>query len=265
MQMSKFYGGCDIGSTTGKAVVLKDDRIVGSAIVPSTVDPVLTAQQAFAAAFEHIDGLDSSENLDYLIGTGYGRSEVPFANENISEISCHAMGAFFCDSSIKTIVDIGGQDVKAISLNEDGTVRDFAMNDKCAAGTGRFFESMARIFQLSLDEMSELAVNATKVEPITTQCSVFAETEVISLLNSRVPAENIAAGINHSISKRVFGLARKAGIIPSVTVTGGCAKNPQLVKTLAKTLRSKMVSLDVDPQLMGALGAAVYAKKNSCA
>ena len=175
------------------------------------------------------------------------------------------MGAFFCDSSIKSIVDIGGQDVKAISLNEDGTVRDFAMNDKCAAGTGRFFESMARIFQLSLDEMSGLAVNATKVEPITTQCSVFAETEVISLLNSRVPAENIAACINHSISKRVFGLARKAGIIPSVTVTGGCAKNPQLVKTLAKTLRSKMVSLDVDPQLMGALGAAVYAKKNSCA
>jgi len=260
--MSKFYGGCDIGSTTGKAVILEDDRIVGTAIVDSTFDPVKTAQQAFEAALENIDGLNSCEDLDYLIGTGYGRSEVPFANENISEISCHAMGAFFCDPSIKTIVDIGGQDVKAIALNNDGTVKDFAMNDKCAAGTGRFFESMAKILQMSLDDMSDLAAKATKIEPITTQCSVFAETEVISLINSRVPPENIAAGINHAISKRVFGMARKAGITPNTTVTGGCAKNQHLIKALEKTLRTPITQLETDPQLMGALGAAVYARKN---
>lgn len=259
--MSKYYGGCDVGSTTGKAVILMDGKIVGRAIIPSFIDPVETATTVLKEACSQVEGLNGIEGLDFLVGTGYGRTEVPFARENISEITCHGVGAHYINSTIRTIIDIGGQDVKAISLNEDGTVREFAMNDKCAAGTGRFFESMARIFKMSLDELSELSLDAKKVIPITSQCSVFAETEVISLLNSRTPPADIASGINASICKRVFGLARRAGVSPGVTVTGGCAKNRGLLKSLGAILRVDIEPLSDDPQLMGALGAAVLASR----
>jgi (R)-2-hydroxyacyl-CoA dehydratese activating ATPase len=183
----KYYGGCDIGSTTGKAVIIGDTGIIlGSSIVHREIDPEETAVLALEQALKNIPEISSIKDLAYLIGTGYGRSEIPFANENISEISCHAMGVFFCDRSIKTIVDIGGQDVKGISINDDGTVKEFAMNDKCAAGTGRFFEAMARIFRMDIADFSDLSLNARDIIPITAQCSVFAETEVISLLAGKI-------------------------------------------------------------------------------
>jgi len=140
---------------------------------------VLSAKDALDEAVIQVDGLNSAEELTYLIGTGYGRNKVPFADENISEISCHAMGVHVTDPSVKAIIDIGGQDVKGIAIDTDGTVLNFAMNDKCAAGTGRFFESMARAFEMSLDEFSNLSLTAKNVIPITAQCAVFAESEVI--------------------------------------------------------------------------------------
>ena len=206
MNNHKYYGGCDVGSTTGKAVILGPTGIVGSSLIPSEIDPEITARLALEKAGASVPGIKDISNLAYLIGTGYGRNEVPFANENISEISCHAMGAFWCDSSISTIVDIGGQDMKAISVAEDGSVREFAMNDKCAAGTGRFFEAMSRIFRMDLDAFSRLSLNAGKTIPVTAQCSVFAETEVISLLAKRNPPADIAAGIQNAVAKRCFTL-----------------------------------------------------------
>ena len=259
--MSKFYGGCDAGSTYTKCVILNEDgKIVANVTKRSRINPVLSAKDALDTAISQVDGLNSAEELSYLIGTGYGRNKVPFADENISEISCHAMGVHVTDPSVKAIIDIGGQDVKGIAIDTDGTVLNFAMNDKCAAGTGRFFESMARAFEMSLDDFSKLSLSAKNVIPITAQCAVFAESEVISLVGEGKPMDEIAAGIELSVAKRCFVMAKKAGVVDSVTLTGGCAKNEGLKQAIEKVLKVKVVELPVDPQLMGALGAAEYAR-----
>jgi predicted CoA-substrate-specific enzyme activase len=256
----KYFGGCDVGSTTGKAVILDEGgNVVAGVVVPSEIDPEVTSVTALEKACAKVDGLSSYKDLAYLVGTGYGRNEVAFANENISEISCHALGTFSCAPAVKTIVDIGGQDVKAISLNGDGSVLEFAMNDKCAAGTGRFFEAMSRIFRMNLDEFSSLSLKANKIIPVTAQCSVFAESEVISLLARRNPPEDIAAGIQMAVSKRCFTLLKRVGMRPQVTVTGGCAKSQGLIKALTRIIDMEVTILPVDPQIIGALGAAVFA------
>lgn len=227
----------------------------------SRINPVLSAQDALDEAVAQVEGLESPKELAYLIGTGYGRNKVPFADENISEISCHAMGVHVTDPGVKAIIDIGGQDVKGIAIDRDGTVLNFAMNDKCAAGTGRFYESMARAFEMSLEEFSGLSLSAKNVIPITSQCAVFAESEVISLVGEGKPMDEIAAGIQLSVAKRCFVMAKKAGVVDSVTLTGGCAKNEGLKRAIEKVLKIKVVDLQTDPQLMGALGAAEYARQ----
>ena len=258
----KYYGGCDSGSTYTKCVILDETgKMVSDVTLRSRINSVLSAQDALNQAVAKVDGLEKPEDLDYLVGTGYGRNKVPFAQENISEISCHAMGVHVTDPSVKAIIDIGGQDVKGIAIDTDGTVLNFAMNDKCAAGTGRFFESMARAFEMSLDEFSNLSLTAKNVIPITAQCAVFAESEVISLVGEGKPMEEIAAGIQLSVAKRCFVMAKKAGAADSVTLTGGCAKNEGLKKAIEKVLKINVVDLPTDPQLMGALGAAEYARQ----
>ena len=258
----KYFGGCDAGSTYTKCVIIDENgKILAAVTKRSRINPVLSAKDALDEAVSQVDGLNSAEELTYLIGTGYGRNKVPFADENISEISCHAMGVHVTDPSVKAIIDIGGQDVKGIAIDTDGTVLNFAMNDKCAAGTGRFFESMARAFEMSLDEFSNLSLTAKNVIPITAQCAVFAESEVISLVGEGKPMEEIAAGIELSVAKRCFVMAKKAGAADSVTLTGGCAKNEGLKKAIEKVLKINVVDLPTDPQLMGALGAAEYARQ----
>ena len=258
----KYFGGCDAGSTYTKCVIIDENgKILAAVTKRSRINPVLSAKDALDEAVSQVDGLNSAEELTYLIGTGYGRNKVPFADENISEISCHAMGVHVTDPSVKAIIDIGGQDVKGIAIDTDGTVLNFAMNDKCAAGTGRFFESMARAFEMSLDEFSNLSLTAKNVIPITAQCAVFAESEVISLVGEGKPMEEIAAGIQLSVARRCFVMAKKAGAADSVTLTGGCAKNEGLKKAIEKVLKINVVDLPTDPQLMGALGAAEYARQ----
>ena len=258
----KYFGGCDAGSTYTKCVIIDENGKIAAAVTKrSRINPVLSAKDALDEAVSQVDGLNSAEELTYLVGTGYGRNKVPFADENISEISCHAMGVHVTDPSVKAIIDIGGQDVKGIAIDTDGTVLNFAMNDKCAAGTGRFFESMARAFEMSLDEFSNLSLTAKNVIPITAQCAVFAESEVISLVGEGKPMEEIAAGIQLSVAKRCFVMAKKAGAADSVTLTGGCAKNEGLKKAIEKVLKINVVDLPTDPQLMGALGAAEYARQ----
>ena len=258
----KYFGGCDAGSTYTKCVIIDENGKIAAAVTKrSRINPVLSAKDALDEAVSQVDGLNSAEELTYLIGTGYGRNKVPFADENISEISCHAMGVHVTAPSVKAIIDIGGQDVKGIAIDTDGTVLNFAMNDKCAAGTGRFFESMARAFEMSLDEFSNLSLTAKNVIPIPAQCAVFAESEVISLVGEGKPMEEIAAGIQLSVAKRCFVMAKKAGAADSVTLTGGCAKNEGLKKAIEKVLKINVVDLPTDPQLMGALGAAEYARQ----
>ena len=258
----KYFGGCDAGSTYTKCVIIDENGKIAAAVTKrSRINPVLSAKDALDEAVSQVDGLNSAEELTYLIGTGYGRNKVPFADENISEISCHAMGVHVTAPSVKAIIDIGGQDVKGIAIDTDGTVLNFAMNDKCAAGTGRFFESMARAFEMSLDEFSNLSLTAKNVIPITAQCAVFAESEVISLVGEGKPMEEIAAGIQLSVAKRCFVMAKKEDAADSVTLTGGCAKNEGLKKAIEKVLKINVVDLPTDPQLMGALGAAEYARQ----
>ena len=263
----KYFGGCDVGSTYTKAVILDENgKMVADTTIKSKINSdengkmvadttikskINSEQSAIAAMQEVIDQvpeLHSSKDLAYLIGTGYGRNKVPFADENISEISCHAMGVHVTDPSVKAIIDIGGQDVKGISIDTDGTVKNFAMNDKCAAGTGRFFEAMARSFELSLPEFSKLSLTAKNVIPITAQCTV-----------------EIAAGIEMAVAKRCFVMAKKAGATDSITLTGGCAKNDGLKEAIEHVLKLKVINLKTDPQLMGALGAAEYARQKGLA
>jgi predicted CoA-substrate-specific enzyme activase len=260
--MGQYFGGCDAGSTYTKCVIIDEaGKIVASVIKRSRINPVLSAQDALEESIAQVAELASAKDLTYLIGTGYGRNKVPFADENISEISCHAMGVHVTNPEIKAIIDIGGQDVKGIAIDIDGTVLNFSMNDKCAAGTGRFFETMAQAFEMSLDEFSTLSLKAKNVIPITSQCAVFAESEVISLVGEGKPMDEIASGIQLSVAKRCFVMAKKAGVTDSVTLTGGCAKNEGLKKAIQKVLRVKVVDLVIDPQLMGALGAAEFARQ----
>ena len=246
-----YFGGCDAGSTYTKCVIIDENGKIAAAITSkSRINPVLSARDALDAAVGEVADLNTAEDLTYLVGTGYGRNKVPFADENISEISCHAMGVHTVDPTVKAIVDIGGQDVKGIAVDEDGTVLNFAMNDKCAAGTGRFFETMANAFEMSLDDFSKLSLQARNVIPITAQCAVFAESEVISLVGEGKPMDEIAAGIQLSVAKRCFAMAKKAGATDSVTLTGGCAKNEGLKKAIERVLKIKVVDLPIDPQLM---------------
>lgn len=261
----KYFGGCDVGSTYTKCVILDENgKIVADVTNRSKINPVQSAEIALKDACDQVEGL-TPKKLTYLIGTGYGRNKVPFADENISEISCHAMGVHVTNPSVKAIIDIGGQDVKGIAIDTDGTVKNFAMNDKCAAGTGRFFEAMAHAFEMSLPEFSKLSLKAKNTIPITAQCTVFAESEVISLVGEGKPMDEIAAGIELAVAKRCFVMAKKAGATDSITLTGGCAKNDGLKQAIEKVLKIKVVDLAIDPQLMGALGAAEYARQKGLA
>ncbi len=264
--MAKYFGGCDVGSTYTKCVILDEKgNIVSDCTIRSKINSQESAQLALQTAIDKVPGLDSAKDLAYLIGTGYGRNKVPFADENISEISCHAMGVHVTDPTVKAIIDIGGQDVKGIAIAPDGTVKNFAMNDKCAAGTGRFYEAMAHAFEMTLPEFSALSLTAKNTIPITAQCTVFAESEVISLVGEGKPMDEIAAGIQMAVAKRCFVMAKKAGATDSITLTGGCAKNQGLKKAIEHVLKLKVIELKTDPQLMGALGAAEYARQKGLA
>lgn len=255
--------GIDVGSSSSKAVILRDGReVVAEAVVQAG-----TGSSGPGRVLEEIaarSGL-TIQDMDFILATGYGRSALPMADKQMSEITCHAKGVFFEEPAARTIIDIGGQDVKGIAIDRDGTVLNFAMNDKCAAGTGRFFEAMARAFECTLDEFSQLSLSAKNVIPITAQCTVFAESEVITLVGEGKPRDEIAAGIQQSVAKRCFVMAKKAGAKDHITLTGGCAKNEGLKEAIEHVLKLKVINLKTDPQLMGALGAAEYARQKGMA
>jgi predicted CoA-substrate-specific enzyme activase len=264
-ESAMIVAGIDVGSLTGKTVVLRAaqqfgmDEILASSIVPTTVKPERTAMNAFNQAIERAN--ISNTEIDYSVGTGYGRVKIPFANKNISEISCHGRGAHYLLPSVHTIIDIGGQDSKVIRVNEEGKLIDFTMNDKCAAGTGRFIEVMARTLETTLDNMGPLALKSLHPKMITAQCSVFAETEVVSLIADGVPVEDIVAGLTDSIASRIVSLVNRIGLKPDLTITGGVAKNIGVVKSIEAKLNLQIKPIPIDPQIIGALGAALFAKE----
>jgi predicted CoA-substrate-specific enzyme activase len=257
-------GGVDIGSATGKAVLMKDGEILSSHLVSATTNPTKTAQIVMDKAIAEA-GLPSIAHVDNVVSTGYGRLKIPFAEENLSEISCHAKGAHWMASGTRTVVDIGGQDCKVISVSEKGTVLNFVMNDRCAAGTGRFFEAMARALCCGLDGISTLDNQGEEPCIISNQCSVFAESEVVTLVNEGTDIRNIIAGINISVASRLTSMVRRVGLKENLVLTGGCSKNEGLARALAGKLKVTINKLPLDPQLAGALGAALIAAEKLAA
>lgn len=256
-----FVLGCDLGSTAGKAVVLEveggDARIAAWAVEPSGLSPSETATMVVDRACARA-GVTRGQ-VAAMCCTGYGRENVDFIERNVSEISCHARGAHFLLPEVHTIVDVGGQDVKAIALSGKGKVLDFAMNDKCAAGTGKFFEAMARTLRTTVGELGEMSLRASVPTPISSTCSVFAESEVITAINKGIPHDDIAGGIHESIARRLTAMVNRVGLAERVVLTGGCAKNRGLRRALEQMLGVTMAEMPCDPQINGALGAALYA------
>lgn len=252
------YVGVDVGSLGTKSVVIQDGRIVGTAIIRSHLNSEEGGLAVLGEALKAA-GIGRSA-VTHIVSTGYGRISATYASKTVTEITCHAKGANHLFPSVRTIIDIGGQDCKAIRVDPDGSVADFAMNDKCAAGTGRFLEVMAGLFNVPIATLGELSLQADSVVPMSSTCTVFVESETISLLARGERAENIQAGIHHSIAQRIAGLFARVGIQSDVYFSGGVAKNRGMRKALEEVLKVSIVEPSLDPQLTGALGAAVIAE-----
>lgn len=251
--------GCDVGSLTAEAVILKGGSIIASEIIRVRPRPEQSAQDVMNAALAKA-GL-AFDDIAYCISTGYGRDRIPFAHDNVSEISCHGKGAQFLIPSVRTVIDIGGQDCKAISVNEKGELVNFIMNDKCAAGTGRFLEQMSKTLGLTLEGLSALPLGSDNPLPITSLCSIFIDTEVLCYVNDGADLADITAGINQAMAVRVKALVARIGVMDDVCITGGVAKNSGVVKSLAEMLGIRIHRMPEDPQIIGALGAALIASE----
>lgn len=199
-------------------------------------------------------------DLQYVIATGYGRVSIEFADKRVTEITCHGRGAHYFNPSVRTIIDIGGQDSKVIRLNDKGRVVDFAMNDKCSAGTGRFLEVMASALEVELSGLAELSDGAQNIVSISSMCTVFAESEVVSLIARGLPREDIALGLHQSIADRTAGLVQRVGLEEPVMMTGGVARNSAVVRALNEKLKTSII-IPPEPQIAGALGAALLAEE----
>ena len=252
-----YAAGVDVGSTQTKAVIVDEDqRIVGWTIIDTGSNVVTAAEKAFASALKQ--GNIAEEEVEYVVGTGYGRYKVTFGDTQVTEISCHARGAVHMFPGTRTVLDMGGQDTKAIRVRPNGEVIDFCMNDKCAAGTGRFLQAAAFALEIPLAELGPTALRAEKSVPITTTCTVFAESEVLSWLGKGKKIEDILMGVHHSIGTRSMALLRRVGIEEQVTFTGGVTRNQGMVQVMNNMLGFK-VNVGEEAHLMGALGAALFA------
>lgn len=255
----RIAAGVDVGSTQTKAVIMAENggrNILARALVDTGANVRKAAESAFVEACRNA-GIPPAE-VGFVVGTGYGRYNISFGNAQMTEISCHARGAHFIIPATRTVIDMGGQDSKAISVGGDGQVLDFVMNDKCAAGTGRFLANAAEVMGLGLDEIGPLSLRATRLVKIATVCTVFVESDILSYLAQGKKAEDILGGVHLAIAKRTLSLARRIPIEPEITMTGGVARNAGMVRALEEVLGSKM-QVSPDAHYMGAIGAAVFA------
>jgi len=252
-----YAAGVDVGSTQTKAVIVDEGgTIVGRALTDTGANVIQAAQNAFEEALDSA-GLEERE-VEYVIGTGYGRYKVTFGNAQVTEISCHGRGAVHMFPGTRTVVDMGGQDTKAIRVSDDGEIVDFCMNDKCAAGTGRFLGAASSALDIPLNELGPTALMGERPVKISTTCTVFAESEVLSWLGKGKKIQDILLGVHQSIAARSAGLLRRVGIEDQVTFTGGVAKNTAMISTLEERLGLKLNVSD-ESHYMGALGAALFA------
>ena len=248
--------GCDVGSLTAKAVVMRDGKIESSAVIQAKTSPEESARTVMGLALTGAGMVQA--DIGRCVGTGYGRKHIPFVNAVESEIVCHARGAVWQLPLARTVIDIGGQDAKAIKVDGTGAVARFIYNDKCASGTGRFLEIIADALDIRLDEMGGIALKSSKPITLSNQCVVFAETEIISLVNEGVEIPDIINALHHAVANRAASLARGIVVENDVVMTGGVARNSGMFAALGSALGVSLKSVE-DPQLNGAIGAALIA------
>lgn len=256
--MQELTAGVDVGSLTAKAVILRDNEILAWDIIPTGPDSTESATEVMEKALSKADL--TLEDIVGIVSTGYGRVVVPFSMKAVTEISCHAKGANWFFPDVRTILDMGGQDCKGISCDENGKVTKFVMNDKCAAGTGRSMEIMTKILGVPLTEMGERSFLHNHVEEISTMCVVYAKSEVIQLLRNNVPVNDIIAGLCEATSARVAQLMNAIDHEPEFAITGGIAKNQGVVKRIEEKIGMR-AKICFEPQIVGALGAAIFARE----
>jgi predicted CoA-substrate-specific enzyme activase len=255
----RFAAGVDVGSTQGKAIIMSDNggiKIVGRALVDTGANVTKAAEHGFEEACK-MAGISPSD-VGYVVGTGYGRYKITFGNTQMTEISCHAKGAHYLYPNTHTVIDMGGQDAKAISVGATGEVLDFVMNDKCAAGTGRFLSNAADVMGVSLDEIGPLSEKGKNPVKITTVCTVFVESDILSYLSMGKKPEDILKGVHLAIAKRTISLARRVAIEPAITMTGGVSLNVGMVRALEQVLDTTL-QVSPDAHYTGAIGAALFA------
>lgn len=251
--------GCDIGSLSAKAVIMEDNRIVASHVIFAKPEPEESARAVMDGALGKA-GV-RLEDIAYCVGTGYGRNSIPFAQAAESEITCHGKAAQWLKKEVRMVIDIGGQDAKAIRVDDTGKVVRYAYNDRCASGTGRFLEVMAGAMGIDIGDMGDLSSRARSPVPLSNQCVVFAETEIISLINAGRDLPDIVGGLHRALAHRVASLARSIDLESGITMTGGVAKNRGMFSALEEALGVKLVLMDTDPQIIGAVGAALLARQ----
>ncbi|HVB75454.1 MAG TPA: acyl-CoA dehydratase activase [Ktedonobacteraceae bacterium] len=252
-----YVAGIDVGSTQAKGVILDEQgTLVSKAIIDMETNMGTAAEEIFQRVLESAN-LQASA-IAFTVATGYGRYRVAFGDLQVTEISCHARGALAEFPGTRTVLDIGGQDTKSIRIGDSGEVKDFAMNDKCAAGTGRFLGAASFALEMPLSELGPLALKSTKPVKITTTCTVFAESEIIGHLAKGHRPEDVLMGMHHSIATRCASLVRRVGLAPEITFTGGVSRNRAMVALLQEVLGTPL-NVSAQAQFMGAIGAGLYA------
>jgi predicted CoA-substrate-specific enzyme activase len=251
-----YFIGIDIGAVSAKGVVVKDNHVLSRTVLDTGSNVERAADTVLQSLLKETQ--TTIKEVKRTVATGYGRNSVPFADMKMTEITCHARGVIHLMPEARTIIDVGGQDSKAIRVDEQGTVCDFVMNDKCAAGTGRFLEVMAKALELKSDDLGAIALSSKNPAAISSVCTVFAESEIVSLRGEGEKREDIVAGIHTAIASRINSMVMQIGCEDPVVLTGGVARNEGLVRALGKEM-GRVVMVPEYPQLTGALGAALIA------
>ena len=254
-----YTAGVDVGAASGEVLIWDGEEIVAYSIVPTGFNSRRAAHLALEKALDSA-GI-SRDSIGSIVATGYGRIAIDYADRQVTEISCYAKGINHLHPEVGTIIDIGGQDSKAISVDKNGRVVDFLMNDKCAAGTGRFLEVMAKALELQVEELGDASMHATEPHQVSSTCTVFAESEVVTLVAEGVDREDIVAGLHAAIAKRTMSMVNRLGLVPPVAMAGGVAKNRGVVRAIENEVGEQLI-VPSEPQIIGALGAALMAMED---
>ncbi len=248
--------GVDVGAKTIKMVILKDDRIIGQTIIPAGYDVQGSTKTAWADVLPKA-GVQLNQ-IDRIVSTGAGRKEVVGAHDQITEVSAAARGAIALDPRVRTVIDVGAEEGRAIKINAAGKVTDFAINEKCAAGTGAFVEGMARALEVTIEQLGPLSLQSTKAVAMNAQCAVFAESELVTLVHSQTPKPDMARAVHDAIADRIVSLVRRVGMEKEVLLVGGVARNVGFLESLKRELDTEIL-IPETPETVSAYGAALLA------